>query len=91
MRFMSDTKCFKEVQKLKEFFEILEKDENKAAYGEKEVLFALEQSAIKDLLICDKLLKNNNYHKRKVFEKLVEEIQERNGNVFIFSSTHSSG
>lgn len=42
MSVMSETKSYKEVQKLKQFYEILEKDEDRAAYGEKEVLYALE-------------------------------------------------
>ncbi len=91
MGFLMETKSYKEVQKLKEFFDMLEKNEMRAAYGEKEVLFSNQQSSIKDLLICDKLLKNNDYKKRKLFEKLVEEVESQKGNVFIFSSNHSSG
>lgn len=35
----------------------------KAAYGEKEIIYSNDQCAIKDLLICDKLLENNDYKK----------------------------
>lgn len=42
MSVLADTKSFKEVQKLKQFFDMLEKEEDRAAYGEKEVLYAMD-------------------------------------------------
>lgn len=52
--------------KINEFYKTLEVDANKAVYGEKEVRFAYELQAIRDLLICDKILNCNNFHKRKM-------------------------
>ncbi len=51
---------------------MLEKNASKAAYGEKEILYSNGKGAIKDLLICDKMLKNNDYKKRKLFESIIE-------------------
>lgn len=64
------------MQKINEFYQTLEVDSNKAVYGEREVRFAYEMSAIKDLLICDKVYNCNNFKKRKMIQNLVKDIKE---------------
>ena len=66
-KLLLDTKALKEVQKLEEFFQTLEKSANKAVYGKKEILFAKKEGAIKDLMIVDSLLRSTNFSTRKFY------------------------
>lgn len=51
----------------------------------------MQCQAIKELLICEKILKNPDFSKRKFFEKIVKHVENKKGKVYIFSANHSSG
>lgn len=74
-KLLGDTKALQESKKLDEFFTILDECSNKVVYGDKEVYFALEEMAIKDLLISNNLLKSTNFGQRKKYMELVEEVK----------------
>ena len=65
-------------------------DDNKVAYGMKSVVFAFENKAIKYLLISDSLFRTIDLKKRRDYNSLVQKIQ-KNSQVCIFSSLHTSG
>ena len=88
---LEDTKAVKEMEKLEEFFGVMQKNPNSAVYGEREVAFANESNAIKFLLICDNLLRAKNFSLRKKFNKLVEDIEAKGAQIFVFSENHVSG
>jgi stalled ribosome rescue protein Dom34 len=51
---------------------MLDECPNKVVYGEKEVFYAQDEIAIKDLLISSHLLKSTNFRIRKKFISFVE-------------------
>lgn len=53
---------------------MLDECPNKVVYGEKEVLYAKDEMAIKDFLISNNLLKSTNFRLRKKYMELVEEV-----------------
>lgn len=88
---LENTKAVKEMEKLEEFFGVMQKNPNSAVYGDREVAFANESKAIKFLLICDCLLRAKNFSKRKKYTKLVEEIEASGAQIFVLSENHVSG
>ncbi|CAH8316066.1 unnamed protein product [Eruca vesicaria subsp. sativa] len=91
MKMIQDTKASKEVNALRDFFTMFDKDPYRACYGPKHVEFAHEQKAIQTLLITDELFKNSDVKKRKKYVDFVESVKELGGEAFIFSSMHVSG
>ncbi|CDY27123.1 BnaA08g07610D [Brassica napus] len=91
MKMIQDTKASKEVNALRDFFTMFEKDPYRACYGPKQVEFAHEQKAIQTLLITDELFKNSDVKERKKYVDFVESVKKLGGEAFIFSSMHVSG
>ncbi|KAG2314988.1 hypothetical protein Bca52824_018110 [Brassica carinata] len=91
MKMIQDTKASQEVNALRDFFSMFDKDPYRACCGPKHVEFAHEQKAIKTLFITDELFKNSDVKKRKKYVDFVETVKELGGEVFIFSSMHVSG
>ncbi|KAI3910703.1 hypothetical protein MKW92_045149 [Papaver armeniacum] len=91
MNLIKDTKAAQEVQSLKDFYNILSTDADRACYGPKHVEFAHEQMAIETLLITDELFRNSDVQTRKKYVDLVDSVKDSAGNVHIFSSMHVSG
>ncbi|KAF8077257.1 hypothetical protein N665_1053s0013 [Sinapis alba] len=91
IKMIQDTKASKEVNALKDFFTMFDKDPYRACYGPKHVEFAHEQKAIQTLLITDELFKNSDVQKRKKYVDFVESVKQLGGEAFIFSSMHVSG
>jgi len=90
-KLLADTKALKEVKKLEEFHNTFLKDSNMAVFGEREVRFAQEQSAIASLLITDGLIRSNNFHLRKKMMALVDQIRATGAEIFVFNESHESG
>ncbi|CAO3651136.1 unnamed protein product [Cunninghamella blakesleeana] len=88
---LADTKAVKEVNALDAFYQMLNKDPDRAFYGYDHVSKAHELGAISTLLVSDGLLRSVDMATRKKYVKLVEEVRENNGEVYIFSSLHVSG
>ncbi|OMJ07702.1 Protein pelota-like protein [Smittium culicis] len=88
---LSDTKASNEVLALDSFYQMMNKDPNRAFYGYKHVSRAVEAGAVGTLLITDELFRNQDISKRKQYIRLVENVKKSRANVIIFSSLHVSG
>ncbi|ODQ77746.1 hypothetical protein BABINDRAFT_163148 [Babjeviella inositovora NRRL Y-12698] len=88
---LSDTKSARAVMVLDEFFDVLNQDNGKAWYGDKECAKAVEMGAVKTLLITDTLFRSDDIPKRKHYIALTEAVKVGGGEVFLFSSLHDSG
>ncbi|KAM3235024.1 protein PELOTA 1 isoform X2 [Capsicum annuum] len=91
MNMIKDTKAAKEVQALKEFFNMLSNDPDRACYGPKHVEVAHERMAIQTLLITDELFRSSDVETRKKYANLVDSVKDSGGTALIFSSMHVSG
>lgn len=91
MNMVKDTKAAKEVQSLKDFFNMLSNEPERACYGPKHVEVAHERMAIQTLLITDELFRNSDIATRKKYANLVNGVKSSGGTAHIFSSMHVSG
>lgn len=91
MAMIKDTKAAQEVRALKDFFDMLSNDADRACYGPKHVEVAHERMAIQTLLITDSLFRNSDIATRQKYIKLVEAVKYSGGAVHVFSSMHVSG
>lgn len=69
---MENTKAINQSKALEEFYSIMQKDENKVAYGEKEVTRCIKMKAVQKLLIGDFLFRTKDFNKRRIFNQLYE-------------------
>eukprot|EP01064_Diplonema_japonicum_P003273 TRINITY_DN1212_c1_g1_i13.p1 TRINITY_DN1212_c1_g1~~TRINITY_DN1212_c1_g1_i13.p1 ORF type:complete len:410 (+),score=94.56 TRINITY_DN1212_c1_g1_i13:90-1319(+) len=88
---LTDTKSIAEVKCLEKFFEMMQNDEDRVVYGPLPVFAAVEKQAVESLMILDSVFRSNSVAQRKKYVELVENVQELNGEVHIFSSMHVSG
>nr|GMC96086.1 protein PELOTA 1 [Ipomoea batatas] len=91
MNMIKDTKAAKEVQALKDFFNMLSNDPDRACYGPKHVEVAHERMAIQTLLITDEVFRNSDVATRQKYANLVKAVKSSGGTTHIFSSMHVSG
>ncbi|XP_019150992.1 PREDICTED: protein PELOTA 1 [Ipomoea nil] len=91
MNMIKDTKAAKEVQALKDFFNMLSNDPDRACYGPKHVEVAHERMAIQTLLITDEVFRNSDVATRQKYAYLVNAVKSSGGTTHIFSSMHVSG
>ncbi|KAJ6598938.1 eRF1 domain 1-domain-containing protein [Mycena vulgaris] len=88
---LKETKFAREGIVLDKFFKMLGTDEMRAWYGPDHVVLAADRGAIGTLLISDELFRASNPVIRKKYVALVEAVQQKGGEVVIFSSMHESG
>ncbi|ODV98456.1 hypothetical protein PACTADRAFT_932 [Pachysolen tannophilus NRRL Y-2460] len=90
---LSDTKFSREVIVMDNFVQILNVDDNRAYYGQKECEKAILQhpGSVKILLITDTLFRNDDIALRKYYINLTENVKKTGGEVIIFSSAHECG
>ncbi|SCV04933.1 LANO_0G14620g1_1 [Lachancea nothofagi CBS 11611] len=88
---LQDAKNSKEALIMDEFLQHLNDDDFKAWYGEAEVSKASDMGAIGTLLITDGLLRSDDVNVRKKSVDLIQAVEKAGGNVYVFSSLHSSG
>ena len=67
---ITDLSCAQETQVLDKFFETLAICEDKVTYGPKSVAIALQEMAVEQLLISDKLFRSKDVEKRKMYVKM---------------------
>ncbi|KAF5189381.1 Pelota-like protein [Thalictrum thalictroides] len=91
MNLIKDTKAAQEVRALKEFFDMLSNEPDRACYGPRHVEVAHERMAIQTLLITDDLFRNADIPTRKKYVDLVSSVKDLGGIALIFSSMHVSG
>ncbi|PIL37082.1 hypothetical protein GSI_00774 [Ganoderma sinense ZZ0214-1] len=88
---MKETKFAREGIMLDKFFKMLASDEMRAWYGPDHVALASDRGAIGTLMISDELFRSSDPAMRKKFVSIVEDVQQKGGEVLIFSSMHESG
>ena len=66
-------------------------EEDKGCYGYDSVKFALEQNAIKELLVSDSLYRSFDPEKRNKYVRLVAKAKEKGAIVHHLSSAHPPG
>lgn len=88
---LKETKFAREGIVLDRFFKMLGSDEMRAWYGPDHVCLAADRGAIGTLLISDDLFRSSDPVTRKRYVKVVDDVQQKGGEVVIFSSMHESG
>ncbi|KXN86421.1 Protein pelota [Leucoagaricus sp. SymC.cos] len=88
---LKETKFAREGLMLDRFFKMLGTDEMRAWYGPDHVCLAADRGAIGTLLISDDLFRSSNPATRKKYVEVTEAVQQKGGEVLIFSSMHESG
>ena len=93
---LKDTKYARESRLMKDFMDLLYKDDGKAAYGPREVEQAVDKGAVGrgggTLLISDSLFRAQDIATRRRWVSLVDRVREtEGGEVRVLSSTHESG
>ncbi|CAN1765605.1 Protein PELOTA 1 [Linum perenne] len=91
MNIIKDTKAAEEVRVLKDFYDMLSNDSDRACYGPKHVEVANERLAVQTLLITDDLFRNADIPTRQKYVNLVKSVKSSGGKAHIFSTMHSSG
>jgi protein pelota len=91
MKKMNEVGCAGETALLDEFFETLRTDFDKVCYGVKTVCAALDQVAVKNLLISDHLFRSKNIATRKQYVSIAEDAEKNGIKVSIFGSQNPSG
>lgn len=76
---------------LNTFYKYFDKNEERICYGPSEVEYACSLNAIESLLITDKVLRNSDTNTRKKYVRLVQNVKDYGGKVFVFSDLHTSG
>lgn len=84
-------KVVSHVSVLNQFYIYFDKNEEKICYGSPEVEYAASINSIESLLITDKVFRNSDVVSRKKYVKLVQQVKNSGGKVFIFSDNHTSG
>ncbi len=85
LRVVEETEVMEEVMKR------LGKGEGKIAYGVTEVENAVNLGAVEKLVIADLLLREAKDEQRVQLEKLMREVERRNGEVTVVSTEHEAG
>jgi protein pelota len=80
-----------ETETMEEVMKRLGKGEGKIAYGITEVEQAANLGAAEKLIIADSLLRDAEDTQRLQLEKLMHEVEKRNGNVTVVSTEHEAG
>jgi len=76
---MENTKAINQTKVLEKFYGVMQNNEHKVSYGEKEVLRCLKLKAIETLLISDHLFRSKDFKKRRVYNDLVDDVKRMKG------------
>src|SRR5947208_15634015 len=77
---------------MKDFFKMMQTDEDRAWYRLKEVERAIEKGAVSMLLVSNSLFRSNDVNKRKRYVQMVEDVKSLRWNRnHGLSSIHESG
>lgn len=85
MRVVEETEVMEEVMKR------LGKGEATITYGIKEVENAATMGAVEKLVLADTMLREAEEEQRLRLEKIMREVEQRNGNVTVVSTEHEAG
>ncbi|KAA6325120.1 MAG: putative protein PELOTA 1, partial [Streblomastix strix] len=76
---------------LTRFFNILAENNDKATYGKKHCIRAVELGAVELLLLSDRILRKSVGEERQQCINLMRKVKQANGKTSIFSDMHTSG
>ena len=86
-----ETRVLEETEVMEEAMKRLGKGENTIAYGLEEVENAANMGAIEKLILADTQLRDSEDEKRLQLEKLMRDVEHRNGGVTVISTEHEAG
>lgn len=82
---LEDSRISREVQIIEEFLTELKKDSGKMTYGLEEIEQALEMGAIDKLIVLDEKARDES------IEKMMDQVEDRSGEVIIVHADHEAG
>ncbi|KAK7337154.1 hypothetical protein VNO77_17715 [Canavalia gladiata] len=90
MDLIKDSNVGVEMRALRELWEMVCNNSDRACYGPKSVECAHEMRAIETLLISDELYRSAEIGTRQKYEGLVKSVKEAGGKALVYSSMHVS-
>ncbi|MHA1784298.1 MAG: mRNA surveillance protein pelota [Candidatus Helarchaeota archaeon] len=81
----------KEASFINELLKRIGKDDQKVAFGLKEVEKAIEYGAVETLLIADKFIREGTIEDRQKIDKLLRNVERNRGKIIIISTLHEAG
>ncbi|KAM9935189.1 hypothetical protein OXX80_005217, partial [Metschnikowia pulcherrima] len=88
---LNNTKFAREAAVFEEFQKVLNEDDDRAWYGPKEVVRAVESGAVKCLMLTDSLFRSDDIAVRKHYIALSEDVKSQGGDVYVLSTLHDCG
>ncbi|KAI5356657.1 putative 50S ribosomal protein L30e [Septoria linicola] len=92
---LSDTKFARETKLMDQFLKMMREDDQKAWYGPRECMTAIERGAVGKgggvLLISNTLFRSQDVKTRKKWVAVVDDVTDQGGEVRVLSSMHESG
>ena len=76
---LNDTKFAEEMAVLNRFSDMFRTTPDRVAYGEKSVVYCLEQGAIDVLLVSDKLIRGKSPERRMKIIQIMDAVKESGG------------
>ncbi len=86
-----EIRVLEENEVIEEVMKRLGKGENTVAYGVADVENASDNGAIEKLVLADTLLRDSPDEQRRLIEKLMLDVEHRNGKVTVVSTEHEAG
>ncbi len=86
-----EMRVLEETEAMEEALKRLGKNESTVAYGVTDVENASSMGAIEKLIVADTLLRDSDDESRRLIEKLMLDVEHRNGRVTIVSTEHEAG
>ncbi len=80
-----------ETEVMEEVMKRLGKGEGKIAYGLAEIEDAVNLGAVEKLIVADSLLRDSEDKQHLLLEKLMLEVERRNGSLIVVSTEHEAG
>ena len=91
LRAAAQSRVIEETETIEEIMKRLGKGENTVAYGLADVENAVNLGAAEKLVIADLLLRDADDDQRLCLEKLMHEVERRNGTITVISTEHEAG
>lgn len=88
---LTNTKYAKAAAVFEEFQKVLNEDDDRAWYGPKEVVRAVESGAVKALLLTDSLFRSDDIAVRKHYIALADDAKAQGAEVHVLSTLHDCG
>jgi protein pelota len=83
---LTDTKAASEIRLMESFQKCLANDPDRCTYGQSHIKKAVEECAVKHLLLSDSLFRSHDVSERKMYGRMMATVKENGGEVMIFSA-----